>query len=225
MIKSYQKITVQFSPATFSDLITQIFEQLVHRLHTYSSEAIKNFHWKNAWSWSSERSLNSHVHRGTSCIFKVGCSIAGAYSSVAWKARERKTKRRRRKKKKKRKKKKRSNGIVARYVVRPFSAWKRTAIRLAGCHRRFSLVRERPQTVWTRSLGLIDRLGCFRPLGRPRYRRVGQLDADMAVRFHVRSITRDSRRTGGNRHAYCVLCIYHRASVWPYISCSTDDIL
>ena len=48
-----------------------------------------------------------------------------------------------------------------------------------------------------RPLGLIDRAGCFRPLGRPRCLVAGQLaaDADMAVRFHVRSITRDALAT------------------------------
>lgn len=87
----------------------------------------------------------------------------------------------------------------------------------AGCHRQFSLVRERPQAVSTRPLGLIDQPGCFRPLGRPRCCGVGQLaaDVDMAVCFHVRSITRDVPAT--IRYMLVWKCI---SLVQQMISCS-----
>lgn len=87
----------------------------------------------------------------------------------------------------------------------------------AGCHRQFSLVRERPQAVSTRPLGLIDQPGCFRPLGRPRCCGVGQLaaDVDMAVCFHVRSITRDVPAT------ICYMLVWKCISlVQQMISCS-----
>lgn len=86
----------------------------------------------------------------------------------------------------------------------------------AGCHRQFSLVRERPQAVSTRPLGLIDQPGCFRPLGRPRCCGVGQLaaDVDMAV-CHVRSITRDVPAT--IRYMLVWKCI---SLVQQMISCS-----
>lgn len=90
--------------------------------------------------------------------------------------------------------------------------------------RRFSPRRLRTR----RPLGLIDRAGCFRPLGRPRCRGVaGQLaaDADMAVRFHVRSITRDALAT--LPYALYLYTPYAQIYIVRWrkcISCSTDDI-
>lgn len=86
----------------------------------------------------------------------------------------------------------------------------------AGCHRQFSLVRERPQAVSTRPLGLIDQPGCFRPLGRPRC--CGCRSACCRCR-HGSLLPREidhSRRTGDYMLYACMEM---------YITCSTDDIL